>query len=194
MGEMTTTREAAAQTAGRPSPRDRILAAAATLFYVEGINATGVELIADTAEVSKRTLYKYFPSKTELVKQYLVFLLDGVSDPRSGGGDDPRERLLALFTVKGRRDGPLRGCPFHNAAVEAASAMPEVAEFVHVQKRAFAEAIIDLCRDCGVEEPSLLGRQIALIYEGAAALSTSLDDDDPWTLAKTTVEMLLDQA
>ncbi|AFR50752.1 TetR/AcrR family transcriptional regulator [Gordonia sp. KTR9] len=193
---MTTTEKSAQppRGSGRPSPRDRILSAAAGLFYVEGINATGVELIASEAGVSKRTLYKYFPSKVTLVEQYLAYLREMVVDPRGGQADGPRERLMRLFTIPEPGDGRLRGCPFHNAAVEAASAMPEVTEFVHTQKRAFATAIVDLCRDYGASDPSLLGHQIALLYEGAAALSTSLDDVEPWAYARTTVEMLLDHA
>jgi AcrR family transcriptional regulator len=195
-GGLTTTQKDAQPLpgSGRPRPRDRILSAAAGLFYVEGINATGVELIASEAGVSKRTLYKYFPSKLVLVEQYLAYLREFVVDPRRGQAEGPRERLIQLFTIPEPGDGRLRGCPFHNAAVEAASAMPEVAEYVHTQKRAFADAIIDLCRDYGAPDPSLLGHQIALLYEGAAALSTSLNDVEPWAYARTTVEMLLDRA
>ncbi|MEH3155255.1 MAG: TetR/AcrR family transcriptional regulator [Gordonia paraffinivorans] len=191
---MTTTEAETSRAADRRAPRDRILAAAAGLFYREGINATGVELIADTAGVSKRTLYKYFPSKTHLVDQYLTYVREKVVDPRTVDGDDPRERLLALFAVSGPVAGRLRGCPFHNAAVEAASAMPEVTEHVQAEKRAFAEAVVELCRACGVEDPRRLGRQIALLYEGAAALSTSLDDAEPWAVARATAETLVDRA
>ncbi|MGC5246753.1 TetR/AcrR family transcriptional regulator [Gordonia sp. DT219] len=190
---MTTTRPVDAAM-HRPAPRDRILAAATGLFYVEGINATGVETIASEAHVSKRTLYKYFPSKVALVEQYLTHLREMVVDPRDAQGDGPRERLMQLFAVSRSGDGRLRGCPFHNAAVEAASAMPEVTEVVHTQKRAFADAIVDLCREYGARDPDLLGHQIALLYEGAAALSTSLNDVASWVCARTTVEMLLECA
>lgn len=179
---------------GGRGARDRILASAAELFYVDGINATGVDLIASHAQVSKRTLYKYFPSKTELVEQYLAFVRAMVTDPREADADGPRERLMVLFEVPQPGEGRMRGCPFHNAAVEAAAVMPEVANFVHLQKQAFAGAIIELCRDYGAADPELLGQQIALLYEGAAALSTSLDDPQPWALARKTVEKLLDDA
>lgn len=185
------TRTDSPQRGGRGA-RDRILASAAELFYVEGINATGVDLIASRADVSKRTLYKYFPSKTALVEQYLAFVREMVIDPRAADADGPRERLMLLFEVPEPGEGRMRGCPFHNAAVEAAAVMPEVADFVHVQKQAFAAAIIDLCRDYGAADPDLVGHQIALLYEGAAALSTSLNDPQAWVYARTTAETLLD--
>ncbi|AZG43812.1 TetR/AcrR family transcriptional regulator [Gordonia insulae] len=174
-------------------PRERILAAATELFYVEGINATGVDLIAEHADVSKRTLYKYFPSKSALVEQYLSSVRGVAVDPRDVPAAGPRERLMLLFAIPEPGEGRMRGCPFHNASVEAAGIMPDVTELVHLQKRAFAAAIIDLCREYGAADPELLGHQIALLYEGAAALSTSLNDPQPWVYARTTVETLLDQ-
>ncbi|MGJ0119790.1 TetR/AcrR family transcriptional regulator [Williamsia sp. MIQD14] len=174
--------------------RDRILGAAMELFYVDGINVTGVDLVASRAQVSKRTLYKYFPSKVNLVEQYLARLVQIALEPWEAEAEGPRDRLMALFTVPERGTGRMRGCPFHNAAVEAASAMPEIADFVHEQKHAFAQAIIGLCRDLGVADPDVLGLRIALLYEGAAALSTSLDSVEPWRQARSTVELLLEAA
>ncbi|MGC2653557.1 MAG: helix-turn-helix domain-containing protein, partial [Mycobacterium sp.] len=51
--------------------RERIQRAAARLFYRRGIHTTGVELVAQEANVSKRTLYQHFASKTDLVGDYL---------------------------------------------------------------------------------------------------------------------------
>ena len=60
---------------GRGS-RDRILNAATSLFYRVGIHATGVERLTREAHVSKRTFYQHFPSKTDLVEQYLQGIED----------------------------------------------------------------------------------------------------------------------
>src|SRR5690349_4659564 len=119
------------QTTGRGGrgARRRILDTATQLFYHEGINATGVERLASEASVSKRTLYQHFPSKTAVVEEYLRAIQQGVGDPIQPGPDadnrDPRARILALFDSP-PAGGPIRGCPFHNAAVEAAEVMPEV--------------------------------------------------------------------
>ena len=48
-----------------------ILNAAATLFGKYGYQAVGVDAIAREADVAKRTLYRYFASKDELVLEYL---------------------------------------------------------------------------------------------------------------------------
>ncbi|BBJ37693.1 hypothetical protein SSPO_004110 [Streptomyces antimycoticus] len=45
----------------------RIVAAAEDLFYSRGITAVGVDLIAERAGTTKRTLYNQFGSKDRLV-------------------------------------------------------------------------------------------------------------------------------
>lgn len=51
----------------QPSKRDQIVTTAFRLFKANGFYATGVDLIMRQANVSKRTLYKYFPTKNELI-------------------------------------------------------------------------------------------------------------------------------
>lgn len=51
--------------------RQRVLAAATTLFYEQGVRATGVDAVVAAAGVSKATVYAHFPSKDELVVAYL---------------------------------------------------------------------------------------------------------------------------
>ena len=182
---------------GGRGARKRILDAAARLFYRDGINATGVERLASEAAVSKRTLYQHFPSKTAVVEEYLRGIQemagDPISPPLGDVGRSPRARLLDIFD-RSLPDGQLRGCPFHNAAVEAAEAMPEVAEIVHQVKRDYTDSLIALAKQAGASNPRLLGQQLAVLYEGAAALGTSLDDPAPWRHARKAAKVLVDQA
>ena len=183
---------------GGRGARQRILNAASELFYFEGINATGVGLIARKASVSKRTLYQHFPSKTALVEEYLHGLRREASaaEDTSPATTDPtpRARLLALFELADAGEGRMRGCPFHNAAVEAAGAMPEVEHIVHLHKRDYIDGLSQLAREAGAADPDMLGNQIALLYEGASGLSTSLNDAAPWARARAAAEALIDQA
>ena len=179
---------------GGRGARQRILDAAAELFYREGINATGVERLATESSVSKRTLYQHFPSKTAVVEEYLRSIEHRVANPPQGAGQTPRERLLAVFQAPTARGGPLRGCPFHNAAVEAAGAMPGVKEIVRASKRSFINGLAELAEQAGAADPQLLGKELGVLYEGAAALATSLDDSSPWAQARAAAETLIDQA
>ncbi len=195
---MTSLTEKEPTRGGGRGARRRILAAAAELFYFDGINATGVDLIANRASVSKRTLYQHFPSKATLVEEYLR-----QRRQQGGAGEEasaptpnstPRARLLALFELTDAGGGRMRGCPFHNAAVEAAGAMPGVEHIVHLHKRDYVDGLTELAREAGAADPEMLGNQIALLYEGAAAMSTSMNDPAPWAQARATAEALIDLA
>jgi AcrR family transcriptional regulator len=179
---------------GGRGARQRILDAAAELFFRDGINATGVERLAAESSVSKRTLYQHFPSKTAVVEEYLRSIEHRVANPVDNAEQTPRERLLAVFQPPMVRGGPLRGCPFHNAAVEAAGAMPGVQEIVYASKRGFIDGLIELAKQAGAGDPQLLGNELGVLYEGAAALATSLDDSSPWAHAGAAAEALIDQA
>jgi AcrR family transcriptional regulator len=191
---MTSLTEKGATRPGGRGARTRILNAASELFYFDGINATGVGRIATKASVSKRTLYQHFPSKTALVEEYLRQLrqeagAEGTSAEKPK--KTPRAQLLALFDIADGDDARMRGCPFHNAAVEAAGVMPAVERIVHLHKRDYADGLINLAREAGAGAPELLGNQLALLYEGASALSTSLNDPAPWAGARVAAEALI---
>jgi AcrR family transcriptional regulator len=187
-------KQAVANKGGRGA-RQRILDTAAELFYRDGINATGVERLAAESSVSKRTLYQHFPSKAAVVEEYLR-AIEQRANRLSTGTDDqtPRQRLLAVFDTPTAPTRTLRGCPFHNAAVEAAGSMPGVHEIVRASKESFADALTELAGQAGAADPRQLGNQLAVLSEGAAALATSLDDPTPWAWAKTAAVALIDQA
>lgn len=182
---------------GGRGARNRIVEAAIDLFYREGINATGVEKLANEASVSKRTLYQHFPSKAAVVEEYLGQIRQHVGDPIHPSADDarrsPRARILALFPTPSS-GGHMRGCPFHNAAVEAGEEMPEIHEIVQEHKRQYIAGLATLAKQAGAENPRLLANQLAVLFEGAAALSTSLDDPAPWTHARKAAQTLVDAA
>jgi AcrR family transcriptional regulator len=77
---------------GGRGARQRILNAASELFYLEGINATGVERVASKASVSKRTLYQHFPSKTTLAEEYLRRLRQDTGAAEGASPEKSRSR------------------------------------------------------------------------------------------------------
>lgn len=182
---------------GGRGARERILTAAARLFYEDGINATGIERLIEVAQVSRRTFYQHFPSKSTLVVEYLN-RQEAESAPRSENvladpALGPRERLLALFdAADGER--PFRGCPFHNAAVEAAGKVPAVHESVSRHKEQFIQRLIRVSEEAGAADPEALGRQMAVLFEGARALATSIDDQGPLLDARAAATTLIDAA
>jgi len=51
--------------------KEHILQTASGLFYSQGIKATGVDTIVKAAGTTKMSLYKYFPSKDDLILAHL---------------------------------------------------------------------------------------------------------------------------
>ncbi len=77
--------------------RDRLIAAAARLFYSEGIHAVGVDRLCAEAEVSKRSLYQHFEGKDEVVIAMLQAQAAKSAALFAPNGRSPRERILAVF-------------------------------------------------------------------------------------------------
>lgn len=189
---------------GGRGARERILEAAATLFYEEGIHATGVARLVETAEVSTRTFYQHFPTKAALVQEYLrgyeAGLAQRVEERLTQEGLTPKDQLLTLFVMVAEagaeRPGgaSTRGCPLHNAAVEAAGQMPEVRELVQRNKEGVVQQLTDIATRVGAADPERLGRQLAVLLEGATAMSTSLDNPCSRQDALDAARILIDQA
>jgi AcrR family transcriptional regulator len=155
------------------------------------------------AHVSTRTLYQHFPSKEALVSAYLQRVESDSEGPvhveaaLERSDLSARERLLELFAERPAGPPPaevVRGCPLHNAAVEAAGTMPEAAALVERHKREFTARLIETAAEAGAHEPETLGRQLAVLFEGARALSTSLNDTLPFHDARELAETLINQA
>ncbi|MFI9042270.1 TetR/AcrR family transcriptional regulator [Streptomyces sp. NPDC053726] len=202
--EKQTTGATGTRRRGGRGARERILKAAAELFYEEGIHATGVARLAEKAEVSSRTFYQHFPSKNVLVEEYLKTFDEQISrnfdELLNGSGLSPQEQLLSVFTKVAEDPmtpsvaSMMRGCPFHNAAVEAAGSMPDVTGLVQRYKQRFVERLSGIAAEAGAQDPQHLGWQLAVLVEGATALSTSLDSDRPGHAAVEAARVLIHNA
>ena len=177
----TMTASRAPRPGGGRGARERILQAAARLFYRQGIHATGIAALTDAAHVSTRTLYQHFATKNALVEAYLRrYETDTPLAPEQQldrGDLAPAERLLAIFDpLEQDTSDVFRGCPFHNAAVEGAGQVPAVAHLVARHKQAFRDRLTATAAEAGAADPQALGSQLAVLYEGANALAASRND------------------
>lgn len=87
--------------------RQRISDIATRLFAQRGFDAVTVEDIARAAEVSKMTVFNYFPRKEDLVVDREAELLALVRDAMAAA--DPLAGLRAMFQTLARQGHPLMG-------------------------------------------------------------------------------------
>jgi AcrR family transcriptional regulator len=94
----------------RPAPvrakskRERVVDAATRLFLEEGYGTTGMDAIAETAGVSKATVYSYYKDKASLFADVMTQVCDqaGGHDVSGLVGGSPEETLrgVAVFAVE----------------------------------------------------------------------------------------------
>ncbi|WPU99186.1 TetR/AcrR family transcriptional regulator [Mucilaginibacter sp. cycad4] len=82
-------------------PRERILKTAYALFNEFGFNTVGVDRIVAESDVSKRSFYDHFPSKSDLMSATLEFRdwlrFSDMEKRVSEGTHDPKQEILAIF-------------------------------------------------------------------------------------------------
>lgn len=176
--------------------RERILGAAAGLFYANGLRGVGIDQVIAASGVAKSTLYVHFRTKEELVAAYLRRADDSWMEQlrdaaaRTEGG--PREQLVGLFdalTDAFDRHG-FFGCPFVSAAVEA-DPDSEARAITEQHTRRRQAWLAQLSEQAGAEAPEALARHIGLLIDGALASGRLLQDRTVVEQAKSAARLLV---
>ena len=171
---MTTATATASAPAARPKPRERVLAAAARLFIREGVNAVGVDRIAQEAQVSKRSIYQHFEGKdaivAEMLRSYGPRVVAGYFAPEDDG-TAPRERVLHVYDAlhAAAEASDFYGCPFVNVATELRDREHPAARVARHFKDELTAYIERQAERAGASTPHLLAVQLTLLFDGAAA-------------------------
>jgi len=159
--------------ADRPSARKRIFDTASGLFYLRGIRAVGVETIAEEAKTTKMSLYRSFPSKDELVAEWLrdhdIKFWQTWDAMLSKFPANPRKQLRAAFTLLAKHviDPQARGCPMANAAVELTDKDHPARKVIEAHKAKLRARLVEMCTRLRARTPRLLADQLFLLMEGA---------------------------
>jgi AcrR family transcriptional regulator len=176
---------------------ERIVAAAADLFYRQGIRATGVDAIAEAAGCTKKTLYDRFGSKDRLIALYLerrdqrwhAFLADQL---RRRHATEPEDVILALFgALEDWLAEHERGCGFINASVELAAPDHPAMPVIVTQKRWMRDEFARLARRAGFRRTGELADRLLLLHEGALVTRTTAALDDSPRIALRAAKDLL---
>ncbi|MBY6141923.1 TetR/AcrR family transcriptional regulator [Leisingera daeponensis] len=140
----------------------RIAAGLEQAFVEFGFAEPAVETLREAAGVSMRTLYKYTPSRDDMVlsalehrhRRYLEHIFGGLPDTGPGALAEIISRIAQWMA----QEAP-RGCLFH-AAVAAAPQNERLRELLKHHK---AEVASRAARAAGIEDREL---DLSLIFEG----------------------------
>lgn len=184
----------------RPSKRDELVRKAMAVFYRNGFNATGMDMLVAETGISKTSMYKYFRTKEELILAVLRLRDEEFRHwffrrmEELGGG--PRGQLLVMFDALGEwfTEPGYRGCMF----IKASSEFQDANHAIHIQsaehKRLLLRHVTMLAEKAGLAEPALIARQLLLLKEGAIVVAHLGHTADPAGDAKLAAKTLMEAA
>jgi AcrR family transcriptional regulator len=186
--------------AAASSTRERLLDAAASLFYEHGFHAIGIDRIFGDVGVTKTTFYNHFESKDALIVALLEHRdqldMDALGAEFARRGGAPRERLLVVFDVLGEwlGDADFRGCLFLRAATQFPNPNDPVHRAALRHSEHLQTALAGVARQAGVAEPDALARQFAMLVAAATNSRHVFGDLQAATTARRMAEVLADSA
>ncbi|SFD04793.1 TetR family transcriptional regulator [Pseudoalteromonas denitrificans] len=182
------------------SKREHIISHALPLFYQNGFNATGIELIISQAGVSKKTLYKYFKSKDDLILSVLTkrdeIFRRKLIDKTEFLGKTAEGKLLALFDFLHAWFNEVNffGCMFINASAE----FTDIEHPSHIvcseHKNKIKAYIKSLAFEANIKKSSELSAQLNILMEGAIVEAHVSGDKNSAIKAKKMAEVFINLA
>ena len=182
--------------------RQKILDAAATLFYNDGITATGINSVTAKADVAKMSLYNNFSSKGDLVDAYIAARHQEWLDlyqNRLEKTKTAKEAILAVFDAyqdhaEFAYEKGFRGCGLLNAAAEFpanSSGRNAVRQHKEQVEAIVAEHLNHLLKDS--QRVSYIAAQLSFLLEGSMARAGLEGSSRQLQLARQMAEDILDR-
>jgi AcrR family transcriptional regulator len=144
------------------------------LFSKDGTATVGVDAIIARAGTAKMTLYRNFPSKTDLILDFLrrrerVWTEDWLQAESQRRGSTPAEQLLAIFDVFGewfaRTD--FEGCSFLTVMLESVHKDDAVHQASVQHLANIRHYLKGLAAAAGIENTDSFARQWHILMKGS---------------------------
>ena len=183
-------------TRAAPGPRERLLDAAQKLTYSRGVNV-GVDALLNAANVARRSLYEHFGDKDGLIAE--VLRRSTAEDEAryrqvmQSAGDDPRDRLLAVFdqlaAVIGEPD--FRGCRYLAADLALADPGHPAHEITRQYRERVQRLLEDELRELAHPQPAHAAEQLLLLIDGTLAAGATRPQAHPAERGRELAEQIL---
>jgi AcrR family transcriptional regulator len=174
--------------------RAKILETIDRLFYRQGIRAVGVDTIVAELGISKKTLYRHFRSKSEMIEAYLR----GRFRPLPENSDKPpAEQILSNFawlerSLSSKKE--YRGCAYLNALAELGEDERESRDLASQFKESRRLWYRDLLSRLDIDDPDTLATQLSLLVDGAYSAMLIRKDPSSTRAAIAAARVLLKNA
>jgi AcrR family transcriptional regulator len=164
-----------------PEARERIVDSSYELFSRRGIQAVGVDEVIEKAGVAKATLYRHFPSKDDLVLEFLerreqLWTHELVEEGAKSRGSTPEEQLLAIFDVFDEwfRREDFEACSFISVLLEMGPEHPAGrASMRHLEN--IRSIVRDLAEEAGLRDPASFAHSWHILMKGSIVAAAEGD-------------------
>ena len=153
------------------SKRDDILDTALTLFSINGYHGVGVDRIKEGANVSKMTMYKYFPTKEILIENVLLkrdeIFRNGMSDAIKKA-DSSYNKIKSVFEWHQQwfAREEFYGCMFIKASEEFPDETSDIRKIAKEHKLFIKDTLQNILELENIEDADDLSYQLLITLEG----------------------------
>lgn len=164
-------------------PRERILSTACELFARRGVRDVGIDQIVRDSGVARATVYRYFPSKDELVLAFLQrreeqWTYEAIEAEAARRGPTAEQQLLAIFDIFDewfhRED--FEACSFINVLLEMGVDHP-LGQASIGYLRNIRQMIERLAAAAGLSQPAEFAKSWHILMKGSIISATEGDAD-----------------
>jgi AcrR family transcriptional regulator len=159
---------------GADSGRERLGRAAYELFSREGIRSVGVDAVIARAGTAKMTLYRNFPSKDDLILDFLrrreqLWTREWLEAESQRRGATPRDQLLAIFDVFSEwfSQPDFEGCSFLTTMIEINDREHPVHQAAVVHLANIRSYIERLAAEIGIRDVDSFARKWHILMKGS---------------------------
>jgi AcrR family transcriptional regulator len=179
--------------------RQRILDAAAAMFYAEGVRGVSLDAVVTASGLPADAVAEHFSTKDDLILAWLgradMAWQGKLRDAAAAAGESPRDQLVGLFDALAQacaRNG-YRGCSFINTAAESAPGTAVHGATV-AHKRSVRTWVTGLARQAGATDPAALALTLTTLLDGALAVTALEPRPDVVVQAGRAARTLVDAA
>lgn len=159
--------------ASEMSAKDRLIETALSLFYQYGIHSVGVDRIIAESNVAKMTFFKHFPTKRDLILEFLRVrderYMQWFSSTLDSITKDKTKRLVACIDVIAIwfHDPKFRGCAFINTTAEVGAGETEEKILCVSHKERLREFLEKIANEADIKNSKELSDILVTVIDGA---------------------------